>query len=65
MYNGEIDPFENNIQGKLFRDLLSNYEHGSYMRPVMNTSTVTTVTYRMLVHELIDLVSIEPPKFVY
>ncbi|XP_072024618.1 neuronal acetylcholine receptor subunit alpha-2-like [Amphiura filiformis] len=52
-----MDSRENNavnFQGRLVQDLLDKYGRG-YVRPVLNTSTVTKVVYRLLIYELIDL----------
>ena len=48
---------EDTAQERLFKDIFLRHTSLSYMRPVINPSTVTNVVYRMLVHELIDLVS--------
>ena len=57
VYNGHND---DNLHRKLYRDLFTKYNDagGIHMRPVRDPSTPTTVTYRMLVGELIDLVSV-------
>ncbi|XP_072024583.1 neuronal acetylcholine receptor subunit alpha-5-like [Amphiura filiformis] len=53
----EQEYFQNqnvNFQGQLLNDLLSSYG-ALFARPVFNTDTATNVTYRFLVHELIEL----------
>ncbi|XP_072025924.1 neuronal acetylcholine receptor subunit alpha-10-like isoform X2 [Amphiura filiformis] len=45
----------NSNQGRLIEFLLDNYETRGYVRPVMDSSTVTRVTLRLLFHNLIQM----------
>ena len=46
-------------RSNLINHLLDNYERygGGYIRPVLDSDTVTTVVVRMLFHHLIEMVS--------
>ena len=49
------EQYKINFQGQLVQKLLGKYGKG-YIRPVLNTSTITKVIYRLLIHELVYMV---------